>query len=1177
MPNYKPFILVVAGAAILSQHASAAPARWDAISPPPSWSAMQQQQQQQQQHTRQSHSLKLSRRSDGIAFRHTLTCEKKGDGIFFLTAAGNDACVKHAGLLNDMLAECVDVVPSLAHAAVTCPKSASSGYLLSATPCADTLDAVVVALAASERFGDTASDADDDRHRHGESGDGSAADASFASYYADRAEPEAALERTPGLVDGLHYQCLAFFGSLILHGTDFDTCSAEAKRIGEMLEDFAAGTVAECTHTTLTTNPTTTTTTSATTTPTTSPVTGTLKCIPSGRSGEAFIAADSDRCARQADVLGDVLEVCQENGVGKVRHTNLNFNCDGTGSSVAVLSTGGVCSSVIKTVNSLVQQHDGGAEGSLYCRRGSRKMRVAEEECDAVAERLSNAIDAVLQSPDSFDCGTTTPTTTPTTITATTTTSTDTGTSLTTLSTTTLTTTTSTTSTTVLGPALRCRELRGQLLIVADDADRCPVQLEHVDDMLDVCRQVVPPPPPPGSSRTDGGEAEVDFTAIDLSCFTRAATSFAVLAYDEASCPKKVHQLNNLLQYHDGGHGFSQSSSFMCTFDGLLTVAAGSEGVDSSSSSSKLEACTETIGRLLAATAANVAGDFSCIPPTTTTDTTTTSGTSSTTTATATTTTATDTTITGTTITTTTSATETSTSTTTTTQSTTTATSTTTSTTTTTTATTATATTLTDTTTTRTGTTTTTIDLSCPAKCCSYFDGCNACTCDGGFRTSCTERVCGESLSPAFCLQECPDTTTTTTATTTTTTTTTTAVTTSTTTPAPTTLVGGATNLLEGKGTVCSDGSLSSGVEVNSAPAFGATFSLTLEVKLVPQRSGYVFARSNAAGFRHVSLYVRSKNRGIIMYYKAQGSTQQKLARFNFDDLGDGQTHTLTLQVDGGGGGNSNSNSAGASVSLSLDGSVVGTESLDGPIDDCGAPSSTECITHIGRRAGGFPMSGCVAFAAFTAGSGGGDESVDVFDLLHTSNHVGASGAGLSQPRCFDKSTPAIRLRKFPTASPLDEMTITTTFSISNPNAYGYLYSKGGSKSRRDFAVYLRKSDHRLVLYYRTVGNQAQQKRTLFTDTILQDTVFPSALDKPAAVTPGPTYTLTLVISGKKVLVLLTAKSSSGTAKAQFRVTLPNVIDDCGGASDDDCSFHVGERLGGYKLNDGCLLAATVQ
>eukprot|EP00729_Bicosta_minor_P026053 gene26053-19219_t len=238
MPNYNPFILVVAGAAILSQHASAAPAR------------------------------------DGIAFRHTLTCEKKGDGIFFLTAAGNDACVKHAGLLNDMLAECVDVVPSLAHAAVTCPKSASSGYLLSATPCADTLDAVVVALAASERFGYTASDADDDRHRHGESGDGSAADASFASYYADRAEPDTALERTPGLVDGLHYQCLAFFGSLILHGTDFDTCSAEAKRIGEMLEDFAAGTVAECTHTTLTTTPTTTTTvTTATATATTKTLT----------------------------------------------------------------------------------------------------------------------------------------------------------------------------------------------------------------------------------------------------------------------------------------------------------------------------------------------------------------------------------------------------------------------------------------------------------------------------------------------------------------------------------------------------------------------------------------------------------------------------------------------------------------------------------------------------------------------------------------------------------------------------------------------------------------------------------------------------------------------------------------------------------------------------------------
>lgn len=303
----------------------------------------------------------------------------------------------------------------------------------------------------------------------------------------------------------------------------------------------------------------------------------------------------------------------------------------------------------------------------------------------------------------------------------------------------------------------------------------------------------------------------------------------------------------------------------------------------------------------------------------------------------------------------------------------------------------------------------------------------------------------------------------------------------------------------------------------------------------------------------------------MIIYYKTKGSMQQKSARFSFNDLGDGKQHGVVLVV-----------SADDTATLAVDGVPVGTRSLGGPIDDCSAASPGGCITHIGRRAGGFPMTGCVHSASFSLpDTSGNQESSTAFDMLDGSNHAGNSAA--SGSRCFDASkSPAIQLSSFPAASPATEMIISTVFTVS-AGSYGYLYSKGGANSRRDYAIYLRRSDAKLVLYYRTVGNAAQQKRVLFTDTILRDTVFPSALDKPAVIEPGPTYTLVVSFAGKKIHAVLTATSSSGTAKAQFRVSLPNVIDDCGGAEQDDCTFNVGERLGGYKLKGACLLSAVVE
>lgn len=279
------------------------------------------------------------------------------------------------------------------------------------------------------------------------------------------------------------------------------------------------------------------------------------------------------------------------------------------------------------------------------------------------------------------------------------------------------------------------------------------------------------------------------------------------------------------------------------------------------------------------------------------------------------------------------------------------------------------------------------------------------------------------------------------------------------------------------------------------------------------------------------------------MFYKIVGDSEQKTITFPFKSLGDFKPHTLVLTV------------AGQLASLHVDKALVGIQALDGFVDDCGK-ASPSCITHIGRRTGGFPMSGCVAEATVRPveakeddeeeEDGGGTE---VFDLLNVR-------------RCFDseRTDDALMLTEFPPITGT-QMTIEVAFAIQ-AGTYGYLFSKGKeSSSQRFYAVYLRRSDHKLILYYTATGSTRQQSLTL--------------LDTPITQTAAA-YTLAVHISGTEGVVVLKTTSERGEEVETVNLALVNPIDDCGSIAD-DCSFRIGERTGGLKLNGGCINTLTVK
>lgn len=129
----------------------------------------------------------------------------------------------------------------------------------------------------------------------------------------------------------------------------------------------------------------------------------------------------------------------------------------------------------------------------------------------------------------------------------------------------------------------------------------------------------------------------------------------------------------------------------------------------------------------------------------------------------------------------------------------------------------------------------------------------------------------------------------------------------------------------------------SQGLLVTRHSGITSKFSVTVDLVQTAGTSGYLFAKTTAAGSRFYSLYSSAISRSVIFYYRIQGSTTLRNVRFPVG-LSDGSQHAVLLSVDG------------TTATLRVDATTVGQATLDGLVDDCGAPSS-DCQLLVGQRA----------------------------------------------------------------------------------------------------------------------------------------------------------------------------------------------------------------------------------
>lgn len=115
-------------------------------------------------------------------------------------------------------------------------------------------------------------------------------------------------------------------------------------------------------------------------------------------------------------------------------------------------------------------------------------------------------------------------------------------------------------------------------------------------------------------------------------------------------------------------------------------------------------------------------------------------------------------------------------------------------------------------------------------------------------------------------------------------------------------------------------------------------FSVSLTIDQTPSTSGYLFAKTDAAGSRYFALYSSQVSQSVAFYYRVAGSATQRTARFNVD-LDDGEAHRLLLTVQG------------QSARLSVDDGATFEDEvlLVGAVDDCGA-YTPNCIFSLGQR-----------------------------------------------------------------------------------------------------------------------------------------------------------------------------------------------------------------------------------
>jgi len=273
----------------------------------------------------------------------------------------------------------------------------------------------------------------------------------------------------------------------------------------------------------------------------------------------------------------------------------------------------------------------------------------------------------------------------------------------------------------------------------------------------------------------------------------------------------------------------------------------------------------------------------------------------------------------------------------------------------------------------------------------------------------------------------------------------------------------------------------------------------------------------------------------LIFYYKAIGSGEQKSVMFDFSTLGDGNKHVVELVVHN------------LEASLFVDGSsTADTQLLDGFVDDCGV-AGPECITYVGQRQRGYPLTGCVASATLV------QETSEAFDLLEPEYHDSAVAAVGDNGYCFEDNAPGLQLTHFPSSS--ETFSVSVNFKVSK-GAFGYLLAKGAGGKSRYFSLYIRRSDQRVVMYYRTTGSSRQQKLVL----------------TEASVGGVGVNTLHVSVQGSSVQTDL-VNGDGVTDSSDLALVGP--VDDCD-APGAACTFHIGQRAGGLELNSGCVFNAEL-
>lgn len=314
-----------------------------------------------------------------------------------------------------------------------------------------------------------------------------------------------------------------------------------------------------------------------------------------------------------------------------------------------------------------------------------------------------------------------------------------------------------------------------------------------------------------------------------------------------------------------------------------------------------------------------------------------------------------------------------------------------------------------------------------------------------------------------------------------------------------------------------------------------------MSASVTPGRSGYLVARSQIDGSRYFGLFVRNQNRGVNFYYlydDGTGNMVQGVSIFSTGALSDGESHDIELTVDG------------VFVMLYIDSVMVGYRRLAGLVVDCGEHGDN-CLTHVGQREGGFPLTGCVSSATLQPLT-----EVSALDLLDDANH---DGAVLPIPSlgvyCFDGST-GLQVSSFPVGS--EEFRVKIEFSAAQGSS-GYFVAKGAGGTSRYYSVFL-SSSGQIRLYYRTVGSTSQRMALLS--------------NSKSDVADSGRYIAVITIIRNVASYMLTDTSDGSTADSNS-VTLAGAVDDCG-MPGQDCTLHVGQRVGGFVLNRACLYNVTL-